>query len=218
MFLFPWWDYVTSLENKLLQGAVTVQLQGFLVQLLRIWAAMHATVPARHVRGISATGDRNVVVFAIHMTEIGDTPNQPPLFSVTNTQNTHTSYIYIYTMRYIVHIYNIHTYMIYVYHHMAMDHKHTNLLVFYSHLAPTSPGFWVWWHRTLHDEVLTPMHHDVSATGPSYPATSDLLRKQTSTGKWENYIHHHTPSWEFALVTGLFAKGRVGPHSTALCS
>ena len=64
-------------------------------------------------------------------------------------------------------------------------------------------------HRTLHDEVLTPMHHDVSATSPSYPATSDLLRKQTSTGKWEKTnIHHHTPSWEEGFW----------PHSTALCS
>ena len=90
-----------------------------------------------------------------------------------------------------------------------MEHKHTNLLVFWSHLAPISPGFWVWWHRTLHDEVLTPMHHDVSATSPSYPATNDLLRKQTSTGKWEKTnIHHHNP-WKEGSVLASF-------HSTLL--
>ena len=111
MFLFPWWDYVSCLENKLLQGAVTVQLQGFLVELLRIWAAMHATVPAR------GAGDFQPQVTAMSLISPSiwqklryPQPN-PSLLCYKHPKHPYIIYIYtyVYILSYHIHIWQWNT-------------------------------------------------------------------------------------------------------------
>lgn len=149
MFLFQWWDYFSSLENKLLQGAVTVQLRRFLVQLLRIWAAMHATVPAR------GAGDFQPQVTAMSLISPSiwqklryryPQPN-PSLLCYKHPKHRYIIYIYICNHMYIYII-------IYIYGNGTQTYKSIGILESsssnFSRVLSLMASHLAWWSTDSH--------------------------------------------------------------------